>query len=115
MLSRVVDMHHVNITLTHKLALPAQLRNSCWRSLLEKKRSSTRLWEVIPSEVGGILLALTVGSRRIHFHGVSHLSRKESGHCLCLSRGFVEGYTSEKGFNKYSLYPVRWLDMKHQN
>jgi hypothetical protein len=28
-------------TLSHMLALPAQLRNSFWRSILEKKRSST--------------------------------------------------------------------------
>ena len=38
----VIDVLYESCTLTHRLALPAQLRNSCWRSLREKKRSSTR-------------------------------------------------------------------------
>jgi len=38
----VTDVLYESCTLTQRLALPAQLRNSCWRSLLEKKRSSTK-------------------------------------------------------------------------
>lgn len=38
----MVHVLYEGCTLTQRLALPAQLRNSCWRSLLEKKRSSTR-------------------------------------------------------------------------
>ena len=70
-------------TLTHRLALPAQLRNNCWRSLREKKRSRTRLRIRHRVRHEGCL-ALTIGARGIHFDRVPHLAREERGHGLGL-------------------------------
>ena len=70
-------------TLTHRLALPAQLRNNCWRSLREKNRSRTRLRIRHRVRHEGCL-ALTISARGIHFDRVPHLAREKRGHGLGL-------------------------------
>lgn len=66
-------------TLTHKLALPAQLRNNFWCSCFEKNLSSTvkirlRLCRQGSSD------ELTICTSRTELHCVLHLSRKERSH-----------------------------------
>ena len=70
-------------TLTHRLALPAQLQNNCCRSLREKKRSRTglRVRHCVRHERR---LAQTISARGIHFDRVPHLAREERGHGLGL-------------------------------
>jgi hypothetical protein len=73
-----------SLTLSHMLALPAQLRKSLCRSCLEKKRSSTKSSGSSSAEGLSSLKPQTICSSRIHLHGVLHFARQKGGHSFSL-------------------------------
>ena len=94
-------------TLIHRLALPAQLRNNCGRSLRGKKRPRTRLRIRHRVRHEGHL-ALTISTRRTHFDRTPHLARgtRTWPWPVYMTKTLVT-IESDTFIDSCSLYPIR--------